>query len=85
MTRKLNRMSRPPVMCTMLNYHSASMMYWSDVTTDTIHRANMDGSNEEILVNTNLMAVGEYRQTPLFSDFERSMIFRRYCCGLGVW
>lgn len=35
------------------------MMYWSDVTTDTIHRAIIDGTEEEVLVDTNLIAVGE--------------------------
>lgn len=34
-------------------------MYWSDVTTDTIHRADVDGGFEEVLVNTDLIAVGE--------------------------
>ena len=39
------------------------MMFWSDVTTDTIRRANMDGSEEEVLVNTNLISVGEFLYT----------------------
>ena len=34
-------------------------MYWSDVTTDTIHRANINGTEEEVLVNTDLITVGE--------------------------
>ena len=38
-------------------------MYWSDVTTDTIHRANMDGSEEEVLADTDLIAVGAYKFT----------------------
>ena len=42
-----------------MDHHSLSMIYWSDITTDTIHRANMDGTQEEILVNTDLIAVGE--------------------------
>jgi hypothetical protein len=42
---------------------SLSKMYWSDVTTDTIHRANMDGSEEEVLVDTDLIAVGAYKFT----------------------
>lgn len=34
-------------------------MYWSDVTTDTIHIANIDGTEELVLVDDNLIAVGE--------------------------
>ena len=37
-------------------------MFWSDVTTDTIHRANTDGTAEEVLADTNLIAVGEFMQ-----------------------
>lgn len=33
-------------------------MFWSDVTTDTIHVANLDGSEEEILVDTCISNVG---------------------------
>ena len=34
-------------------------MFWSDVTTDTIHRANLTGEEEEVLVDINLIAVGK--------------------------
>ena len=34
-------------------------MFWSDITTNTIHRANMDGTEEEVLASTNLISVGE--------------------------
>ena len=42
----------------ILNYRQ-SKMFWSDVTTDSIHRASMTGEEEEVLVETNLIAVGK--------------------------
>ena len=33
-------------------------MFWSDVTTDTINRAKLDGSEEEILVDSCISTVG---------------------------
>ena len=37
-------------------------MFWSDTVTHTIHQANIDGElNEEILVNSNIRAVGKLR------------------------
>ena len=53
-------------------------MYWSDVTSDTIHRANMDGSNEEIVASTNLIAVGKCDLRKKLHNL-LSMIFRRCC------
>lgn len=41
-----------------LNIFRELQMYWSDVTTDTIHRANLDGSEEEILVDSCISTVG---------------------------
>ena len=34
-------------------------MFWSDITTDTIHRANLDGSEEEVLVDSCISNVGK--------------------------
>ena len=34
------------------------MMFWSDITTDTIHRATLDAEEEEVLVDSCLGAVG---------------------------
>ena len=34
------------------------MIFWSDVTTDTIHRATMNGTEEEIIASTDLISVG---------------------------
>lgn len=44
-------------------------MYWSDVTTDTIHRSSIDGQEEELLANTNLIAVG------MFSITAKSLLY----------
>ena len=33
-------------------------MFWSDTARSTIHRANMDGSNEEIIVNSAIRIIG---------------------------
>ena len=64
-----------------------SMMFWSDITTDTIHRANMDGSEEEVLVNTDLISVGEFLYTThtiqlsflwsMHMQFEKSILMHR--------
>ena len=35
-------------------------MFWSDITTDTIHRANLDGSGEETLVDSCISTVGMF-------------------------
>ena len=34
-------------------------MFWSDITSDTIHQANLDGTDEVILVDTCLSTVGK--------------------------
>ena len=34
-------------------------MFWSDITTDTIHRAKLDGTSEEVLVSTCISSVGK--------------------------
>ena len=39
-------------------FFSESQMFWSDLTTDTIHRANLDGSGEAILVDSCISTVG---------------------------
>ena len=36
-----------------------SLMFWSDVTTDTIHRANLDGTGEVVLVDSCISSVGK--------------------------
>ena len=33
-------------------------MFWSDTVTSTIHQANLDGTNEQILVDSNIRVVG---------------------------
>ena len=35
-------------------------MFWSDITTDTIHRANLDGSGEEVIAESCIGNVGTY-------------------------
>ena len=44
-----------------------SLMFWSDITTDTIHRANLDGSGEETLVDSCISTVGMFLALILFS------------------
>ena len=33
-------------------------MFWSDTAMSTIHRANMDGTNEQIIVNSKIRLIG---------------------------
>ena len=40
-------------------------MFWSDTMMHTIHQANMDGTNEKILVDSNILAVGMFRRKKL--------------------
>ena len=37
-----------------------SLMFWSDIKNDVIYRADLDGMQEEILVDSNIDVVGEY-------------------------
>ena len=39
-------------------------MFWSDVTTDTISRAKLDGSEVTVLVNFGLSTVGKSGRSP---------------------
>ena len=39
-------------------HHADSLMFWSDVTLDTIKRSNMNGSNVEDIVVTGLESPG---------------------------
>ena len=44
----------------MVVYFRDSLMFWSDVTSDAIHRANLDGTGEEVMVNSCIGNVGTY-------------------------
>ena len=35
-------------------------MFWSDITTNTIHRANLNGSGEEVIAESCIGIVGTY-------------------------
>ena len=39
-------------------------MFWSDVTTDRISRAKLDGSEVTVLVNSGLSSVGKSGRSP---------------------
>ena len=39
-------------------YFRDSLMFWSDVTSDTIHRANLNGTEEVVMVNSCIGNVG---------------------------
>lgn len=69
-----------------INLFRESQMFWSDVTTDTIHRANLDGSEEEILVDSCIATVGMlYSHAFSIQNINNLLFyaFRRYCSGLG--
>lgn len=40
-------------------YSRNSLIFWSDITAGAIHCSNMDGSGDEVIVNSNLRVVGE--------------------------
>lgn len=37
-----------------------SLMFWSDIENDIIYRANFDGTQKEVLVDTNILVVGKF-------------------------
>ena len=39
--------------------HSNSLIFWSDTVAYTIHQSNYDGTNQQILVDSDIRAVGE--------------------------
>ena len=49
-------------------------MFWSDIDTDTIHRANLDGSGEEVLVNSCISTVGMYIMLFVTSQIHSSFL-----------
>ena len=56
----------------------------------TIHQANMDGTNENILVDSNIRAVGMFRRKTIASSIDKQvlceldlpLVYRRHSRGL---
>ena len=40
----------------------------------TIHQANMDGTNEKILVDSNILAVGMFRRKTIASSIDKQVL-----------
>ena len=63
-------------------------MYWSDLNNHTIYRANLNGTDVEVLTSRNIYVVGKCVYTTIILGKECVicwiLIPRGHCRGLGV-